>query len=71
MRIMAWNYQGIRQSLTVQELKSQIRSKNPDIIFPSETKCQSINFRRKIKLQNIWNSYCISSIGFSKGLVLV
>lgn len=48
MKIMAWNCQGIGQSLVVQELKYQIKNENPDVIFLTKTKCKSDEVRRKL-----------------------
>lgn len=63
MKIMVWNCQGIRQSLTVRELKFQIKNKNPKFIFLSETKCKSNELRKKAKINHEWNSICINPRG--------
>lgn len=47
MKIMAWNCQGIEQSLTVWAMKSLIQTQNLDIIFLSETKYIGSEFRKK------------------------
>lgn len=71
MKIMAYNCQGIGQSLTGRELKFQIKNANPTFIFLTETKCKSEEVKKKIRINNDWNSCCMGSNELSRGIALL
>lgn len=71
MRISAWNYQGIGKSLTARALRAMIKSRNPQIMFLSKTKCLGNEFLKKAGIRRGWNVKVVDSIGNSRGLALV
>jgi len=55
MNILAWNYRGLANSRTVQELCSLTRKYKPKIVFLSETwqnETSMVNMRWRIGLKN-------------------
>ncbi|KAB2025296.1 hypothetical protein ES319_D06G140800v1, partial [Gossypium barbadense] len=71
MKLLCWNCRGLGNPMTVRELKQLIIANNPDIIFLCETKMLSNNFTR---IRNIWRldgCLAISSVGYSRGLVML
>lgn len=71
IKISACNCQKIRKSLTARALRAIIKSRNPHIIFLSETKCVGLFFSRsfdstKTRIWRLW-----ISVGQYGGLVLL
>lgn len=71
MRIMSWNWRGLGNLRTVQELCRLIKQKKPAMVFLMETKL------RKIKMENVrcklgyLNMFVVDRVGRSGGLALL
>lgn len=62
-KFIAWNYQGIRQSLPFRALNDFIKFRNPSVIFLRETKCVVHSFWKKKNLKEIGNVVEIVLLG--------
>ena len=48
MRLLSWNYRGVRKAPTVRSLKAFVHDEDPDVLFLVETK---VSFPRLEKLK--------------------
>ncbi|MBA0598014.1 hypothetical protein Gorai_007794, partial [Gossypium raimondii] len=71
MKLLCWNCRGLGNPMTVRELKQLIIANNPDIVFLCETKMLSKNFTRIRNICRLDGCLAISSVGYSKGLVML
>lgn len=70
MKLTAWNYQGIEQSLTTIALGDLLKSRNPDVFFLSETKCVGNSYWKKSRLKKEWSMDTVDSIGLSGVMII-
>ncbi|XP_060961855.1 uncharacterized protein LOC133032052 [Cannabis sativa] len=70
MRGVAWNCRGLRQTSTVRELKSLIRSHSPDFIFLTELKVNTTSLVRTLNSLHFYFNILVPAVGSVGGIIL-
>ncbi|GLT69444.1 hypothetical protein SLA2020_415930 [Shorea laevis] len=70
MKVLAWNCRGLARAPTIRSLRAMIRSRNPDILFLSETKVISSRFQNSLALLGFTVWLEVPPIGFKGGIFL-
>ncbi|KAK6140636.1 hypothetical protein DH2020_025620 [Rehmannia glutinosa] len=70
MSILCWNYRGLGNPQTIQELRTSIRNKSPQLVFLSETKCKTPVIEKIKRYLNL-HGFSVDAQGRSGGLALL
>lgn len=70
MSMIAWNCQGFRAALTVNNLKEEVRKINPQLVFIMETKQKTSYMEKKKRAMGFEEAWYVPPEGKSGGLAL-
>ena len=70
MKILSWNYWGVRRTSTVRALKALIRSEGPDIVFVAKTKSSSPKLEKVKSSMSFPGLFCVDAVGKAGGLAI-
>ncbi|XP_042939401.1 uncharacterized protein LOC122274426 [Carya illinoinensis] len=71
MSCLSWNYRGLGNPLTVQDLHQLVQSKFPSFVFFMETKCRRNSIEKLKRQLQFANSFVIDCKGLSGGLAFL